>query len=96
MPNSTKVYIGRDVPNNKANTFKTPDSYKNVSNTHALIFQNDKGDLIIKDLGSNNGTFVNNIQIIESPICANDIITLGVIGVSLYRKPKQKGTVRKI
>lgn len=90
MPNSTNVYIGRDVPNNKANTFKTPDGYKNVSNTHALIFQNDKGDLIIKDLGSNNGTFVNNIQIIESPICANDIITLGGKNGEGYRLPLNK------
>lgn len=94
MATLNKVYIGRDLPN-KENMFKIPDNFKKVSNTHALIYQDESGNLFIKDLDSTNGTFVNNIQILEAKICASDIITLGGKNDEAYRLPLNNLIVTK-
>ena len=47
-----------------------------VSRKHCRISQNDSG-LVIQDLGSANGTFVNRRQITEAEIKAGDLIQVG-------------------
>jgi two-component system NtrC family sensor kinase len=51
-------------------------SDKSVSRLHSEIFLK-KDKLFIKDLGSRNGTYVNNQKITSSPLSANDLVRLG-------------------
>jgi two-component system NtrC family sensor kinase len=51
-------------------------SDKSVSRLHSEIFLK-KDKLFIKDLGSRNGTYVNNKKITSSPLSANDMVRLG-------------------
>ncbi len=64
------VILGRE-PNNDIVL-----SDKSVSRQHAEIFLK-KNKLFIKDLGSYNGTYVNNKKISASPLSANDLVRLG-------------------
>ena len=48
-----------------------------VSRYHAMLTQEENGDLLLKDLDSTNGTFVNDSQIIKKKVFADDKITLG-------------------
>ena len=48
-----------------------------VSRYHALLTLDDNGDLILDDLGSTNGTFVNDNQIIKKKVLAKDKVTFG-------------------
>lgn len=49
---------------------------KAVSRKHAIIFKNSCDNFVIKDLGSSNGTFVNNERIDIHTLFPNDIITI--------------------
>jgi len=53
-----------------------------VSGTHCEIERNDAG-FVIRDLGSTNGTKVNNEPIKEHPLYRNDIIMVGEIPVMI-------------
>jgi two-component system NtrC family sensor kinase len=64
------VTLGREVDNDIAV------SDKSVSRMHAEIFLKKK-KLFIKDLGSHNGTFVNDQKITSSPLSADDLLRLG-------------------
>jgi CRP-like cAMP-binding protein/Pyruvate/2-oxoacid:ferredoxin oxidoreductase delta subunit len=55
-----------------------PFSDQGVSRLHCTIV-NDNGVFTIKDGGSTNGTFVNNVQIDEKELRDGDIIQLGVV-----------------
>ena len=48
-----------------------------VSRYHSLLTLDDNGDLILEDLGSTNGTFVNDNQIIKKKVLANDKVAFG-------------------
>ena len=48
-----------------------------VSRYHALLTQEDNGDLLLEDLDSTNGTFVNDSQIIKKKVLVGDKITFG-------------------
>jgi len=48
-----------------------------VSRYHAILFRNQKGTLILEDLHSTNGTFVDDSQILRKPIRITDQIKLG-------------------
>jgi pSer/pThr/pTyr-binding forkhead associated (FHA) protein len=47
-----------------------------VSSRHAEIFRTEHG-FVVRDLGSTNGTFVNNVRITESALVDGDVIRLG-------------------
>jgi len=49
-----------------------------VSRKHCRIIHNDN-ELTIKDLGSANGTLLNNEPITESPLSAGDLLSIGPI-----------------
>lgn len=48
-----------------------------ISRNHALIFRNETGDYLIKDLESTNGTYVNYNKIVEKVLLENDKISIG-------------------
>ncbi len=70
-------YIGRGF----ANDFKIPDP--SVSGSHCQI--NVVGNsIIIKDLGSTNGTFVNRAPIKEAALQAGQVVHLGAVEMAFY------------
>ncbi len=48
-----------------------------ISRRHASIEEGEGGQLVIRDLGSLNGLFVNNRQVKEAPLADGDRVTLG-------------------
>jgi hypothetical protein len=49
-----------------------------VSRQHCELFEAD-GQLMVRDLGSLNGTFVNNQRITESPLPPGELLTVGTV-----------------
>ena len=49
-----------------------------VSRQHCELFESD-GQLMVRDLGSLNGTFVNNQRITESPLPPGELLTVGTV-----------------
>ncbi|GJM19172.1 MAG: hypothetical protein DHS20C14_13850 [Phycisphaeraceae bacterium] len=48
-----------------------------VSRTHCTITVSDEGSITIRDLGSSNGTFVNQERIDERSLSAGDLVSFG-------------------
>lgn len=67
--------IGR----NSQNSIQIDASYKNVSGHHAIIYKTAQR-IIIQDLQSTNGTFVNGKRITEQELQINDELGLGMTG----------------
>jgi ABC-type multidrug transport system ATPase subunit/pSer/pThr/pTyr-binding forkhead associated (FHA) protein len=70
LSNLTSVIIGRDP------TCYLPLNHPTVSFRHAQIFKQN-GSLLIRDLNSTNGTFVNAKRIAQVPLSSGDEITIG-------------------
>ncbi|MDR0573491.1 MAG: FHA domain-containing protein [Tannerella sp.] len=66
-----KIKIGKAVDN------KLIINDPQVSRYHALLTQEDNGDLLLEDLGSTNGTFVNDCQIVKKKVFAGDKVSFG-------------------
>ena len=66
-----KITIGKA----KDNTFVIDDPQ--VSRYHALLSPEENGDLVLEDLESTNGTFINDCQIIKKKVLAGDKVTFG-------------------
>ena len=49
-----------------------------VSRQHCELFESG-GQLMVRDLGSLNGTFVNNQRVTESPLPAGELLTVGTV-----------------
>jgi pSer/pThr/pTyr-binding forkhead associated (FHA) protein len=49
-----------------------------VSRNHCELYEAD-GTLMVRDLGSLNGTFVNNERITESPLAPGELLTVGTV-----------------
>jgi pSer/pThr/pTyr-binding forkhead associated (FHA) protein len=49
-----------------------------VSRQHCELFEAD-GHLMVRDLGSLNGTFVNNQRVTEAPLPPNELLTIGTV-----------------
>jgi pSer/pThr/pTyr-binding forkhead associated (FHA) protein len=61
----------------RGNTIMLP--HPLVSRQHCEIFERD-GALFVRDLGSLNGTFVNNVRITDpAPLPANELLTIGTV-----------------
>ncbi|MDO9254564.1 MAG: FHA domain-containing protein [Bacteroidales bacterium] len=65
------ITIGRDATNNIVLNDNT------VSRNHAHLFISGNGQVVIKDLGSSNGTFVNGNKISEQMLRAGDVVKCG-------------------
>lgn len=48
-----------------------------VSRYHALLTQDENRHLFLEDIGSTNGTFVNNLQIVKKYVTSGDKVTFG-------------------
>ena len=70
-------YIGRGF----ANDFKIPDP--SVSGSHCQITVTN-GLIVLKDLGSTNGTFVNRAPVKEVPLQPGQVIHLGAVEMAFY------------
>jgi uncharacterized protein YacL (UPF0231 family) len=66
-----KVKIGKAMDNDVV----IDDSY--TSRYHAVLYTDDKGDFIIEDTASTNGTFINDIQIVKKKVQPEDKVTFG-------------------
>jgi hypothetical protein len=66
-----KIKIGKAIDNDVA----IDDSY--ISRYHALLYNDDKGDLILEDADSTNGTFVNDVQIVKKKVLPEDKAVFG-------------------
>lgn len=83
------VNLGREADNDISI------SDKSVSRRHAEIFLK-KDKLFIKDLGSQNGTYVNDQKITLSPLSANDSIRLGkTYGLKIMIGEQKPGIARE-
>jgi predicted component of type VI protein secretion system len=49
-----------------------------VSRQHCELYEQD-GQLMVRDLGSLNGTFVNNQKVAESPVSPGELLTIGTV-----------------
>jgi hypothetical protein len=81
--------IGRDVNNN----IVLNDNF--VSRQHAHLLLQDNGKIIIKDLGSSNGTFVNGNKISECFLKSGDVLQCAKVSVNWQqyintKKPDEK------
>lgn len=75
LSNLTNVIIGRDP------SCYLPLNHPTVSARHATIFKQD-GGLMIRDLGSTNGTFVNGQRVAQAPLKSGDEIQIGPFKLS--------------
>src|SRR5258708_3835518 len=69
-----------------------------VSRQHCELFEAD-GQLMVRDLGSLNGTFVNNERVTEAPLAPGELLTVGTVTFrAVYdseEAPAGPGTKRK-
>ena len=73
-----EVHIGRS----EACELVLDDDY--VSNMHAQLNHRDNGTWVLSDLGSTNGTFVNQVKITRpTPVGVGDIIRIGEVQMRL-------------
>jgi pSer/pThr/pTyr-binding forkhead associated (FHA) protein len=57
-----------------------------VSRLHCRFSANDTGELVVEDLRSTNGTFVNGRQIRRVPLAPGDRVRVGRIELEVNRK----------
>jgi hypothetical protein len=66
-----KIKIGKATDNNVI----IDDLY--ISRYHALLYTDDKGNLILEDTNSTNGTFISDIQIVRKKVLPEEKVTFG-------------------
>ena len=89
---ANEVLIGTNVPNSPSNFLISKTDNPTVSGKHAKVFRGNDGKLYIEDLGSTNGTYVNNQRIKRSPISSGMIVKLG----SNYILPLEQHIIPKL
>jgi len=65
-----------------------------VSRQHCELFELD-GQLMVRVLGSLNGTFVNNQRITESPLAPNELLTVGTVTFRAVYEPEGGAVAEK-
>ncbi len=83
LPNSTRIELGREA------TCFGRDALADgrISRRHAVVSVDDEGQVLIRDLKSRNGTFVNGGRILKSELQQGDVIGLGSVLLLVYRAP---------
>lgn len=65
-----------------------------VSRQHCELFES-QGQLMVRDLGSLNGTFINNERISEAPLPAGELLTIGAVTFrAIYEADQSAPTVQ--
>jgi pSer/pThr/pTyr-binding forkhead associated (FHA) protein len=87
----TEILIGRDAGN------QVVIDHPSVSGRHAKVHQSGKG-LFVTDLGSTNGTFVNEDKVVDCQLAHQDWIRIGkhVVIVDLYETLSLDATVHML
>jgi adenylate cyclase len=75
---SIDLQLGRTVVVGRAVTSDIPIYDPTISRRHAEVSLTDNG-VLVKDLGSSNGTFLNGAKIVEAEAGANDVVTFGKV-----------------
>jgi pSer/pThr/pTyr-binding forkhead associated (FHA) protein len=78
LAGKTFMFLGRRITIGRDRKSKIHLDDKDVSRTHACIWQHE-GDVVIEDLNSGNGVFVNGAAVRRAPLKAGDIIRIGSI-----------------
>lgn len=67
-----------------------------VSRQHCQLFESE-GHLVVRDLGSLNGTFVNNQKIEESPLPPGELLTVGTVTFrAVYDAEATEGSIETV
>lgn len=80
LPIFGKVTLGRSGNSD----FKIADI--KMSGTHCSFEVNEKGQILFSDLGSSNGSYLNNSQVLQTLFRVNDIIKIGNTLIKLDEK----------
>lgn len=80
LPLLNKVVIGRS----STSDFKIADT--KLSGIHCSFELTNKGQVVFKDLGSTNGSFLNNAQVQEVHLRINDVIRVGDTHIRIDEK----------
>jgi EAL domain-containing protein (putative c-di-GMP-specific phosphodiesterase class I) len=68
-------------------------AYRTVSSVHAELFERDS-TLVLRDLGSTNGTFVNGVRVIdEHPLAQNDLVQFAEVPFRVRRQSSETGAM---
>jgi len=68
-------------------------AYRTVSSVHAELFERDSA-LVLHDLGSTNGTFVNGVRVIdEHPLAQNDLVQFAEVPFRVRRQSSETGAM---
>jgi hypothetical protein len=78
-PGPKGLSVGRDQEN-----CEVVIADEEISRLHAWLGLNDDGHLIVRDCQSTNGTYVNGVRVLESPLLNNDLVAFGT-GSQLFR-----------
>ena len=62
-----------------------------VSRQHCELYEQD-GQLMVRDLGSLNGTFVNNQKVAEAPVSPGELLTIGTVTFRAVYEAKLSGS----
>ncbi|MGB0454136.1 MAG: FHA domain-containing protein [Bacteriovoracaceae bacterium] len=57
-----------------------------LSSKHCEIYLDDDGKVVITDLNSTNGTYVNGIKVVSSHLYIGEVLTLGTIKIEIDKK----------
>src|SRR5437763_15893096 len=64
-----------------------------ISRQHCELYEGG-GRLMVRDLGSLNGTFVNNQRVSESPLASGELLTIGTVTFrAVYESSPEAGTL---
>jgi pSer/pThr/pTyr-binding forkhead associated (FHA) protein len=80
LPIFNKIIIGRS----SSSDYKIADI--KISGSHCSFEVNAKGQLVFTDLGSSNGSFLNNSQIQQTMVRVNDVIRVGNTIIKIEEK----------
>ncbi len=68
-------------------------AYRTVSSVHAELFERDSA-LVLRDLGSTNGTFVNGVRVVdEHPLVQNDLVQFAELPFRVRRQSSETGAM---
>jgi pSer/pThr/pTyr-binding forkhead associated (FHA) protein len=80
----TPLTIGR---RNGLARLRLPDTEKSISRNHCSIFIDDRNDLVVQDLHSKNGTFVNEDRVAARNLMDGDRVRIGNVLIEAQRVP---------
>ncbi len=76
LAGKTFMFLGRRIVIGRNKKSKIHLSDKDVSRTHACIWRRE-GEVVIEDLKSGNGVFVNGVAVLRAPLKVGDVIRIG-------------------